>query len=177
MNRSKPTHGETAVGSRAKRGPTFTTNGTTQPGIAPLTIPTQTQETTWAPAMTSQGLVTLNSHNCAGPQKQGKSHTNGTGVHSQFNFELVKHAHKHAQLLQPTATRGHTPNAGNTVRGQAYERLRPPRRPSWTCACGSCASTSASSRCAWPTAWRTSSCRPSWRTPSCARHVSSAPWL
>jgi hypothetical protein len=51
------------------------------------------------------------------------------------------------------------------------------RRPSWTCACGNCASCRPSSRCAWPTAWPTSSCHPSWRRPSCAKNVSWAPWF
>ena len=63
-----------------------------------------------------------------------------------------------------------------TTKGKLYENLRHRRRPSWTCACANCASTRASSRCAWPNAWP-SSCRPSSRTPSCARNVSSAPWF
>ena len=60
---------------------------------------------------------------------------------------------------------------------KTYNRFRHHRRhPSWTCACGSGASTRASSRCAWPNA-SPSSCRPSSRTPFCARNVSSAPWF
>merc|ERR550514_1304395 len=55
--------------------------------------------------------------------------------------------------------------------------LRHRRRPSWRNACGNDASCRPSSRCAWPTAWPPSSCRPSWRTPSCATHVSWAPWF
>ena len=54
---------------------------------------------------------------------------------------------------------------------------RPPRRPSWTCACGNCASYLPSSHYAWPNGGTPSSCRPSWRTPCGARNVSWAPWF
>ena len=60
---------------------------------------------------------------------------------------------------------------------QTYHKLRHHRHPSWTCACGNGASCRPSSRCAWPTAWPPSSCRPSWRMPSCGTNVSWAPWF
>ena len=63
---------------------------------------------------------------------------------------------------------------------KAYQLPRRHRRrhPSWNCACGNGASCCRpSSRCAWPTAWPPSSCRPSWRTPCGARNVSWAPWF
>ena len=80
------------------------------------------------------------------------------------------HTHTHTHTTCPDF--GHI----TTTKGKLYESLRHRRRPSWTCACANCASTRASSRCAWPTAWP-SPCRPSSRRPSCARHVSSAPWF
>ena len=65
-------------------------------------------------------------------------------------------------------------SAHRPVMGLTHQHML---KPSSTNVCGSGASTHPSSRCAWPTAWPPSSCRPSWRTPSCATHVSWAPWF
>ena len=80
------------------------------------------------------------------------------------------HTHTHTN---ENATCKITPTRPTAENVHVFRRRR---RPSWTCACGTCASTRASSRCAWPNAWP-SSCRPSSRPPSCARNVSSAPWF
>ena len=95
------------------------------------------------------------------------------GRRNKRNARTKTHTHTHTHTTNTTR-----PDFGHitTTKGKPYESLRHRRRPSWTCACANCASTRASSRCAWPTAWP-SSCRPSSRRPSCARHVSSAPWF
>ena len=99
------------------------------------------------------------------------SHTNGNTANEGPRSQ-PKYPRPHLQ--NPLAPR--SPLSLKDNGGKPYDHLRPRRHPSWTCACANCASTRASSRCAWPNAWP-SSCRPSSRRPSCARHVSWAPWF
>ena len=127
-------------------------------------------------------LAALTSQNFNGPQnttaqRQGfKIMYSQNGPNPPRPTKQTNRAHK--KHISHTHTHTTCPDFGHitTAKGKLYESLRHRRRPSWTCACANCASTRASSRCAWPNAWP-SSCRPSSRRPSCARHVSWAPWF